>query len=540
MKKKIFLLAASLLSILGITKVNAQDNRSDGAVASPISLPTISNEVFRFKPGLVTHFLNGNLPTSSGVGFGSTDRWLSFGEVNAGSQQLYGYRTQFNGRGLVTGYSTANPLNPFIQWGGAANPGNLEFRSFTNSGTPGTPGLDDLRFSIRGANGTSLFGRSASLQFISPIFGTPETPQLEINAFDNIVGGSRLGFGVYTQDNKAASFITEGDPSNINAGDNVGVAIAASGAENTNTGLSVISTPGVAGFSNNNYGVFATANDAASGYGILARANNNFWSTGINAFGTGGNAYGIVAGASGSSFQAAAFFNGDTYCTSGSWTGSDKRLKKDIETEKNALDIVKKLNPVNYYFNQKDNNSLSLNDKKQHGFISQEVEEILPELVQEVTQPINEKSEKTVYEKFKALNYNGFISLLTKAIQEQQIQIEELRNQLTQKNTNQVLVVNETANPAEAKEMASKAYMLAQNVPNPFTSSTTIKYTIPENKTAMIAVFDLNGKMLLQFPSLKGAAQVTINGNTLQAGMYLYSLLVNGQEIITKKMILTK
>ena len=82
--------------------------------------------------------------------------------------------------------------------------------------------------------------------------------------------------------------------------------------------------------------------------------------------------------------------------------------------------------------------------------------------------------------------------------------------------------------------------MLAQNVPNPFTSSTTIKYSIPENKTAMIAVFDLNGKMLLQFPNLRGASQVTINGSSLQAGMYLYTLVVNGEEIITKKMILTK
>jgi Secretion system C-terminal sorting domain len=155
-------------------------------------------------------------------------------------------------------------------------------------------------------------------------------------------------------------------------------------------------------------------------------------------------------------------------------------------------------------------------------------------------QPIFENKKVIKKEEYNSINYTMLIPILTKAIQEQQIQIEELRNQLTQKSTNQVLVVNETANPAEAKEMASKAFMLAQNVPNPFTSSTTIKYTIPENKTAMIAVFDLNGKMLLQFPNLKGAAQVTINGNTLQAGMYLYSLLVNGQEIITKKMILTK
>ena len=42
----------------------------------------------------------------------------------------------------------------------------------------------------------------------------------------------------------------------------------------------------------------------------------------------------------------------------------------------------------------------------------------------------------------------------------------------------------------------------------------------------MIAVFDLNGKMLLQFPNLKDTAQITINGNTLQAGMYLIVVLL--------------
>ncbi len=33
---------------------------------------------------------------------------------------------------------------------------------------------------------------------------------------------------------------------------------------------------------------------------------------------------------------------------------------------------------------------------------------------------------------------------------------------------------------------------------------------------------------------------ITINGNTLQAGIYLYSLISNGQEIITKRMVITK
>jgi hypothetical protein len=53
---------------------------------------------------------------------------------------------------------------------------------------------------------------------------------------------------------------------------------------------------------------------------------------------------------------------------------SDKRLKKDIKTIKNALDKVSKLRGVEYKW--KDNN------KKQIGLIAQEVKKVFPEAVQ--------------------------------------------------------------------------------------------------------------------------------------------------------------
>jgi hypothetical protein len=38
----------------------------------------------------------------------------------------------------------------------------------------------------------------------------------------------------------------------------------------------------------------------------------------------------------------------------------------------------------------------------------------------------------------------------------------------------------------------------------------------------------------------KGKQSVTINGNSLEPGMYLYSLVIDGKEVDTKRMILTK
>ena len=50
----------------------------------------------------------------------------------------------------------------------------------------------------------------------------------------------------------------------------------------------------------------------------------------------------------------------------------------------------------------------------------------------------------------------------------------------------------------------------------------------------------MQGKMVKQLPVNASMQSVTINGYELQAGIYLYSLVVGGQEIDTKRMILSK
>lgn len=40
--------------------------------------------------------------------------------------------------------------------------------------------------------------------------------------------------------------------------------------------------------------------------------------------------------------------------------------------------------------------------------------------------------------------------------------------------------------------------------------------------------------------TIKGKQTVILNGNSLEPGMYLYALVVDGKEVDTKRMILTK
>jgi hypothetical protein len=49
----------------------------------------------------------------------------------------------------------------------------------------------------------------------------------------------------------------------------------------------------------------------------------------------------------------------------------------------------------------------------------------------------------------------------------------------------------------------------------------------------------MNGTLLKTYAiSNSGKGELTINANELQAGMYIYSLITNGKEIDSKKMIL--
>lgn len=89
--------------------------------------------------------------------------------------------------------------------------------------------------------------------------------------------------------------------------------------------------------------------------------------------------------------------------------------------------------------------------------------------------------------------------------------------------------------------MADSA-VLHQNTPNPFTVNTTVEYYVPTSATsASLFVFNLIGELQQSYPiSTLGHGSVQINGQELTSGMYLYSLVVDGRVVDTKRMILTR
>ena len=98
--------------------------------------------------------------------------------------------------------------------------------------------------------------------------------------------------------------------------------------------------------------------------------------------------------------------------SNGVWTdASDVALKKDIVDIEYGLEIVKKLKPRKYKMKSDNSNQI--------GFIAQEVESEVPEVVTTGENPDGVEQ--------KSLAYGHLTAVLTKAIQEQQIQIEALQ-----------------------------------------------------------------------------------------------------------------
>jgi hypothetical protein len=112
--------------------------------------------------------------------------------------------------------------------------------------------------------------------------------------------------------------------------------------------------------------------------------------------------------------------NGVTYTATGtvsSW--SDTRLKKDVQPFTNGLDIINRINPVSFYYNQQ---SPFQTEKMQVGILAQELEKIAPYMV--------DKNITNDFEDLRSVNNQAYIFLLINAVKEQNKKMEEQQKQI--------------------------------------------------------------------------------------------------------------
>ena len=135
----------------------------------------------------------------------------------------------------------------------------------------------------------------------------------------------------------------------------------------------------------------------------------------------------------------------------------------------------------------------------------------------------------------KAINYMEMIPLLVQSINELSAKIEILEGQTSEGTA------KKTRSATNKQASSLHQNKLYQNTPNPFKEQTIIRFSLADDvQDAAICIFDMTGKTVKKMPISSGMESVSIGGYELGEGMFLYSLVVNGQEIDTKKMIISK
>ncbi len=218
----------------------------------------------------------------------------------------------------------------------------------------------------------------------------------------------------------------------------------------------------------------------------------------------------------------------------GNWVpGSDRKLKKQIQTlTSGQLAKIMDLRPTTYQFKDQ------LSDRVSYGLIAQEVQEVYPDIVV----PMGEEAQQL------GLSYTELIPVLIAGMQEQQAMIEDqkekirrIEQELRQIKDRQSSGSDEPTFEGDETSTTLTGVQLDQNQPNPFSRNTRIRYFLPEKTTsASLLITNLEGRQLKRIDiDQRGEGTITLQANSLPAGMYLYTLLVDGEILETRRMVLT-
>ncbi len=301
---------------------------------------------------------------------------------------------------------------------------------------------------------------------------------------------------------------------------------------------------GDAGFSNNigtqsgatggelTTGVFGTAGGATfQNIGVAGRASMDSTITNIGVYGEA---------------DIAGYFTGPI-TTGAPLTISDQQFKSDVQDIEGAVSLINELRPRSYSHNQS-GLLMNLSEGMHYGFIAQELQQVLPDAVEEVTKPeIRDPETGDVVSPaldHLAVNYQEIIPILVKATQEQQATIEQLQSDLADLQA-------QVAACCEAKSMNGQGSGesdfnleviptpsdLKQNYPNPFAQQTTIQYTIGCACKAEIVVYDQSGRLIATLVSGSaepGTYSVNWDASNLESGIYFYTLIVDRQEFVKR------
>lgn len=194
---------------------------------------------------------------------------------------------------------------------------------------------------------------------------------------------------------------------------------------------------------------------------------------------------------------------------------SDEKFKENIKTYSDGLASIMQLRPVTYNWKKSmfkyDSNALEAkgltadkDENKQYGFIAQELEKIMPDIVE-----TDENGNKLV-------NYIALIPVLVQSVQEMQATIES-----------QALRIEELSSSKFGKQ-SKNTNIITSCLPNPTNGSFTAFFQFSEEVTnAYLTISSLSGSLIGSYNLSPSDIEIALNISSAPSGVYVLSLFVN-------------
>lgn len=248
---------------------------------------------------------------------------------------------------------------------------------------------------------------------------------------------------------------------------------------------------------------------------------------------------------------------------------SDGRFKEEVKEDVPGMDFIRRLRPVTYWINLEKlqrhitaqmpdttaqrylPDSEAMADAKREirtGFVAQEVEAAAKRIGYSFDGVNAPKNPTDNY----SIAYGQFVPSLVKAAQEQEEKIESLTRDNEHLNqrvdeleelVRKLLDQNPESETTQTQTIQlRKEPQLLQNRPNPFSSETIIAYYVPEGITkAQLRISAPDGKVLRMVDiSGRGAGQTILQTQGLPAGAYAYTLILDGEIVDSRQMVLQR
>lgn len=347
---------------------------------------------------------------------------------------------------------------------------------------------------------------------------------------------SLLTVGSYNPGNASVGITSSPEVSNM---DNIGVegAVSANSNYTNDTNYGVL---GIITLMNNSHGRnYGVSGMLGLGYSQTYNGAGVYGTNSINYYSNPTNIQGIYAG----------YFDGPVFISNNLtapnlFTISDNRLRNNIvslgerdNSGKATLENVLSMDVVEYnlksrlsemppdiapekaeevrksyeYLKSQEEKKAS---RRHFGVDAEELQKLYPDLVLEGQ------------DGYLSVNYSELVPLLIRSIQVLKQELDEVKSKSNARRASTTGVDS---------SIASSGNVLYQNTPNPFKEQTVIRFKLAEDaKDASICIFDMIGKTLKKLPISSGMESVSVGGYELGEGLFLYSLVVNGQEIDTK------